>query len=327
MWTWLINAFRVAAPGAIGYFINDVGDAIEKVLPDSFRSKVRSGNGGFTWWFMAIVFLLLGAAVLMLLKVISKGGKRGKLFSWLLALCAITSFAFGEGESGFIFATAFVTLSTGAAVVTTQNMQFVPERIWYTAATQLTGIKISVQEDGTFFDSDANGLTHIGVNRIIGQVTNTYVITLSNGLMKNKNVLFEFTNSAAQTPTVYYDSDSTPKGGNDIPLYMQMMKVPVLVGGNDFTDFATLSLPSLAAGDSVTVLYRDGTIQSNMNRLDLQTLQGFKQSVVNTPIYMIDNLDQRIRSVTVNALAAQTGYIQRLVPSVNRGVIAGQLGG
>jgi len=327
MWAWIINAFRVAAPGAIGYFINDIGDAVDKFIPEGWRDKIRGKDGGLAWWFIALLFLMLGGVVMVVLKLVSKGGKRGKMFSILLGLGAAFSFYYGAGEAGFILGTALVTLTTGAGVVTSQNMNFVPERIWFSAGTQLTGIKVSVQEDGTVFDSSADGLTHIGVNRIIGQVTNAYVITLATGLMKNKNVLLEFTNSAAQTPIIYYDSDSTPKNvGNDIPLYLQMMKVPLLIGGNDFTDFATLSLPSLAAGDSITILYKDGTIQANMSRADLQMIQGFKQTVVNTPIYMVDNLDQNIKSVTVNCLAAQTGFLQRAVASVSRGVVAGQLG-
>jgi hypothetical protein len=290
------------------------------MLPASIQSKTTGQDGGFAKWFLAIVFLLLGGVVFIILKMVSKG-KRGKMFLLLLSVGATLSFFFGSGEAGFIMATALVTLTTGNGVVTATNLTFLPERIWYAAGTQLTGIKISIQGDGTVFDSDANGLTHVGVSRVIGQVTNGYVITLANSLFKNKNVLFEFTNSAAQTPIVYYDSDSQAK----VPLYLQMAKVPLLIGGNDFVDFATLSLPSLAATDLITINYADGTVQAGLTRVDLQYRLGFVQNVVNTPIYTIDNLDQSIKSVTVLAGAAQTGYVQRWAPSVRGGSIAGQI--
>lgn len=318
MIAWLLNALRFAAPASIGYFVNDVAGWINNLLPANIQEKT-TGSNGYAKWFLAIVFLLLGGVVFIVLKMLSKGKRGGKMFGFVLFMLWAGSAYSGNAE--MITATALVTLTTGAAVVTSANLTFVPERLWYTAATQLSGIKVSIQGDGTSFDADANGLTHVGVNRIIGQVTNTYIITLANGLFKNKNTLLEFTNSAAQTPIIYYDSDSTSK----TPLYLQMAKVPLLVGGNDFTDFATLSLPSLAATDLITVNYADGTVQAGLTRLDIQTRLGFTQNVVNTPVYMIDNNDQSIRSVTVLAGAAQTGYVQRWTGSVRGGSIAGQI--
>jgi len=310
----LMNVLRWMAPAAIGYFANDVGDAVSKVTPDGAKSKIP----GWAWPVIGMFVLALG--VWFLFAKILKG-KRGKLFSVFLAGAACYLLDGGSFlSSGVMLGTVLVTLTTGAAVVTPANLQFLPERISYAAATQLNGIKITVQGDGVVFDSDANGLTHMGVSRVIGQVTNNYVFTLANGLLKNKNVLFEFTNSAAQTPVVYFDSDSQEPN----PLFLQMMKVPILVGGNDFTDFATLALPSLAAADSITVLYRDGTVQANMTRADLQYKLGFIQNVVNTPLYFIDNYDMRIKSVSVNAAAAQTGYMQRFVPSLSGAMVAGQ---
>jgi len=237
-------------------------------------------------------------------------------------LCYALDVYFGF-DSTAVLATALVTLTTGAAVVTPSNLQFLPERIEYVAATQLSGIKVTVQGDGVVFDSDANGLTHMGVNRVIGQLTNSYVLTLGDGVFKNKNVLFEFTNSAAQTPIIYYDSDSSAPQGQ-LPLFLQAMKVPVLVGGNDYTDFSTLSFPSMAATDSITILYQDGTVQANMNRQDLQYRLGYTQAIVNTPIYQIDNYNKNIKSVTFIAVAAQTAYMQRWAPSLKGTAVKGQ---
>ncbi|HEU5291679.1 MAG TPA: hypothetical protein VFU05_13610 [Cyclobacteriaceae bacterium] len=319
----LINAFRLAGSAAIGYFANDVASGVQKLLPASTQQKTVDSSGRPAWWFMAIILLLLGGVFFIIFKMIF--GKKAKTaFSIILVggVCYAIDCYMGIDSSAML-ATALVTLTTGAGVLTSANLSFLPERIEYVAATQLTGVKVTVQGDGVVFDSDANGLTHIGVNRVIGQLTNSYVLTLADGVFKNKNVLFEFTNSAAQTPIVYYDSDSSAPIGQ-LPLFLQMMKVPLLVGGNDFTDFATLSLPSLAAGDSITVLYQDGTVQANMNRQDLQYRLGYTQNIVNTPIYQIDNYNKMIKSVTVNCLAAQTGYMQRWAPSLKGTAVKGQ---
>jgi len=325
MWPILLNAIRLAASGAIGYFANDAARAVDKLLPADIQTKTKDASGGFAWWFVAVVMLLLGGIIFIVFNMIAGKGKKGKLFS-LISLTAVAyalDSYFGFGGNDFVYATALVTLTTGAAVLTSANLAFLPERLEYVAATQLSGVKVTVQGDGVVFDSDANGLTHVGVSRVIGQLTNSYILTLANNLMKAKNVLFEFTNSAAQTPVIYYDSDSSPAKG-EVPLFLQMMKVPLLIGGNDFIDFSTLSLPSLAAGDSVTVLYQDGTVQANMNRQDLQYRLGYSQNIVNTPIYQIDNYNRNIKAVTVVCLAAQTGYLQRFAPSLSGSMIKGQ---
>lgn len=214
------------------------------------------------------------------------------------------------------------TLTTGAGVVTTFNTTYVPKWFSYVAATQLTGVKITVQGEGVIFDSDANGLNHCGVNRLFGQVTNGYLFTIANGFIKGKNVIWEFTNSAAQTPVVYVNSDETPAGGNQEPeMYLQLLRQAILANsGMNFDKFATLSLPSLAATDQVNVLNIDGT-QQQWLRADLQIALGLTQNIVNTPVYMVDNFDQRTKMVNIIAGAAQTAYVQRWVVATSGGMI------
>jgi len=328
MWPILLNAFRLAGSAAIGYFANDAATGVSKLLPASIQDKTLNANRtGFAWWFIALILLLMGGIFFIVFKMLA--GKKAKAFLILIAggACYALDYYFGTsilfGDGFGTYATALVTLTTGATVVTPANLSFLPERINYVAATQLSGVKITVQGDGVVFDSDANGLTHVGVNRVIGQLTNSYTLTLADGVFKNKNVLFEFTNSAAQTPVIYYDSDSSAPVGT-LPLFLQMMKVPVLIGGNDFSDFATLSFPSMAATDSITILYQDGTVQANMNRQDLQYRLGYTQNVINTPIYQIDNFNKNIKSVTFVAVAAQTAYMQRWAPSLKGTAVKGQ---
>lgn len=325
MWTWIINILRSAGPAAIGYFINDVATWVNGFLPSSIQGKTKNGSA---WWFILVLMLVMAAVLFFIIRMIMPKGKKGKgAFVLVASATGLTYFLdqfLGLGLDAVVYATSLVTLTTGAAVVTTANLAFLPERIAFAAATQLTGVKISVQGDGVVFDSDANGLTHVGVNRVLGQVTNNYVLTLANSLIPAKNVLFEFTNSAAQTPTVFYDSDSKPVQGIP-PMFLQMAKAPILVGGNDFSDFATISLPSLAAGDSITVLYVDGTIQANMNRADLQYKLGYTQNIVNTPIYQIDNYNRTVKQVTITALAAQTAYVQKWTPSLKGSIAAGEV--
>lgn len=216
------------------------------------------------------------------------------------------------------FAVLLGTLTTGAAVVTTFNTTYVPKFVSYVAATQLTGLKITVQGDGVIFDSDANGLDSAGVIRQFGQLSNQFQITLSNGLISGKNVIWEFTNSAAQTPSIYVSSDETPAPGR--AMYLQLLRQAVLANsGQNFTDFATLAFPSAASGDVINILYNDGT-QQQFNRAELLAYLQFTQNVV-TSRYTIDNFAGRIKTVNILAGSAQTAYVQRWVPAVKGGMV------
>lgn len=220
--------------------------------------------------------------------------------------------------AGGSYAVLLGTLTTGAAVVTTFNTTYVPKFVSYVAATQLTGLKITVQGDGVIFDSDANGLDSAGVIRQFGQLSNQYQITLSNGLISGKNVIWEFTNSAAQTPSVYVSSDETPAPGR--AMYLQLLRQAVLANsGQNFTDFATLAFPSIAAADVVNILYNDGT-QQQFNRAEILAYLQYTQNVVSSR-YTIDNFAGRIKTVNILAGSAQTAYVQRWVPAVKGGMV------
>jgi len=234
----------------------------------------------------------------------------------VIAIAAALSYYFG-GEAGLITAVALGTLTSGAAVVTTFNSTYLPKYMTYVAATQLTGVKITAQGDGVIFDSDAVGLNHLGVIRLQGQATTQYVFTLANGFIQGKNIIWEFTNSAAQNPVIYVSSDETKLQS---PMYMQLLRQAVLANsGQTFTDFASISFPSIGATDQVNILYNDGT-QQQLNRVDLTSQLCFTQNIVNN-IFTIDNFAMRIKSVNIIG-AAQTAYVQRWQPASGIGMIS-----
>jgi len=320
----LMAALRLAAPASIGYFMNDAFTFLGKTF--SWFQPVETDSSGASRIKLIYVvgyFIFGGFIVYMLLKFFSKGKRKGSLFSWLIAagqLYFAYYHLFTDPENGVLMATILITLTTGAAVVTTQNSTWIPKYMWYTAATQLSNVKLTVQGDGVVFDIDTNGLNHCGVNRVLGQVTNTYLFRLANGFIKGKNVLWEFTNSAAQVPSIYIDNDQTPPPGKE--LYLQAIRQPIVgPGGTDLDDFITLSVPSFSATDYVNMLFSDGTQQANMARQDLQALLELTQNVVNSPIYMIDNWGQRVKKVNLQVGATQTAYIQRWVAPVRNGMI------
>jgi hypothetical protein len=211
-----------------------------------------------------------------------------------------------------LIANTLVILTTGAAVLTSKDATYLPQFIGYTATTQLTGVKVTTLDGGVICDLDATGLTALrGILRK-GVVTNGTVIQLANGLIPAKNILFEFTNSAAQTPTIFaWSEEQYPQ----TPYYIQSIRTKAFANvALDISDFAYVSMPSMAAADQVNIYFKDGLTQT-VRREELQYSLMDSQNEVNTPNYAIDNTNQRIVRVQFIGVADQTLYIVRFVSS------------
>lgn len=196
------------------------------------------------------------------------------------------------------------TLTTGAGVVTTLDLNYLPQAIGFVAATQLTGIKIEVLGVGVVMDLDANGITAHGRATLIGYPTNSYVLDLADGKILNKVVTMTFTNSAAQTPDIFGFGD---KEGTGI---IQVTRGKVFAGTQaTFEGFGMLYLPSLAANDKVTVEFDNG-LSEIFEREDLQFASGYIQ---NYPQYQVNNLKGNINRVIVQAASDQSVYIAKYI--------------
>jgi hypothetical protein len=192
------------------------------------------------------------------------------------------------------------TLTTGVGIVTTLDLQYVPEAIGYVSATQLTAFKAEVLGEGVICDLDAAGLTAVGNHRLLGKPANGYVIPLADGMVKGKSLRLTFTNGAAAMPDIFAFGDNIGS------VYVRTNKATILLNNNtQLQKFGALFLPSLAAGDKVTATYEDGLTQI-WDRDDIALKSGFFQ---NTAGYVIDNLDGTIKNVQVLVAATQTAYL------------------
>jgi malate synthase len=68
----------------------------------------------------------------------------------------------------------------------------------------------------------------------------------------------------------------------------------------------------MAAADIVNVLY-DDTTQQPKTRQDLLAGLQYTQNVINTPIYMLDNHQERIVQAQIAPSAQMTAYVQRWI--------------
>ena len=195
------------------------------------------------------------------------------------------------------------TLTTGAAVQTTINLNYVPQYLYYVATTQLTGIKVTVEGDGTILDLDADGLSAVSGIRRFGAVADSYLIPLADGLVKNKVTEIVFTNSAAQTPDVYAFSLQNARA------YITSFRQLVLANSQqDVMDFAYLGIKSGTANDIYQVEFANGLVQ----RFNLTEFKGWVTLYSNeVDADVIDNVEQNIRTVQVNPDTDRTIYVTK----------------
>lgn len=197
---------------------------------------------------------------------------------------------------------AIGTVTTGVGVVSTFNMTFVPQYIHYVAATQLTGLKVTVLGDGVVTDLDAAGLSAVYNIRQFGQVTNGYTIPIADGLIPGKNVEITVTNSAAQTPILY--AIAVQKG----QAYIQCLRQTALANsGVVLEKFAYLAIPAAAAADDLNVTYVDGLVQKVMSA-ELPAIANLYQSA---SLAIIDNVEGFIDTVQFTPAANRTVYVVR----------------
>jgi len=197
---------------------------------------------------------------------------------------------------------AIGTMTTGVGVVSTFNMTFVPQYIAYVAATQLTGLKVTVLGDGVITDLDAAGLSAVYNIRSYGQVANGYMIPVADGLIPSKNVEITATNSAAQTPILY--AIALQKG----TAYIQCLRQTALANsGIQLQKFAYIAIPAIAATDILNITYVDGLVQ-NLASAELAFIAQLNESA---SLNVIDNVEGFIDLVQFTPSANRTVYVVR----------------
>lgn len=198
--------------------------------------------------------------------------------------------------------------SIAASSTASFNSTFVPQYISFTIATIPTSFQIQVQGDGIIFNLDGSGLTSMGRIRLIGNVANTYVFQLADGLINGKNVTVTIANATAAQLDIYYDSQQAGS------FYCTtLIQNAILNSGMVLKKFAYAAFPNAAAGDLFQVQFTNNTVQT-MNRLDLQNLLQYKQNIV-TALYNLDNIAPAIvDSVTFIPVASQNVYVMWYQP-------------
>lgn len=201
-------------------------------------------------------------------------------------------------------------LTTASGIVTSIPLTWVPESIFYVAATQLLGLTIESIDSGVITNLDGAGLTSFGLANHTDRVTNGYLIPIANGKIAGKNIDLTFTNSAAQTPIIY--APTTRSAGRN-PLFVQSVQQQALAdSGILLQDFSRAYFPNAAAADIFQITYRGG-LTYKTTREELQAVLAIGNVIANGAAdYMINNTLGNIVMVQFIPAATQTIYVQRL---------------
>lgn len=196
------------------------------------------------------------------------------------------------------------TIASGVGTSTTFQLPYLPERLRYIAATQLTGLKVNVLGVGVITDLDANGLTALGRMGWVGDVTNGYQIPMADGYIPNVNVEITVVNSAAVAIDLYVES--TNKGGFG---YIRNLRQTAFASTPlELKKFSMLGLTNTGATDDLDITFADGYV----NKVTIAELPflAVPYQTNSMTAKVIDNRNGKITSVRFIPAAQQTVYIQ-----------------
>ena len=205
-----------------------------------------------------------------------------------------------------------------AAGSLTFNTTFIPQFIVVrgVAGADLTGDitgQINVQGDGLIFNLDAAGFDAMSNihQYLVAASRNTIgrVFQLATSLVTGKNTFWTFTNGDAADVQIFgYSKVKAMKSA----YYTYLTQLVLANSGADFGDFAYMTIPALAAGDNLSVLYNDGLMDANRTLRELAADNAYYQ----TPDqFAIDNVaPARVKMVTITPVANRNIYLLRYQP-------------
>lgn len=208
-------------------------------------------------------------------------------------------------ESGILPILIF-TAPGGVATPFNFPLPMLPQILSYTAATALTDLRISTQEDGVLHDFNAAFIAALnGYMKVGAMLANTITLRLATGECK-RNVFVNGTTAAAGAVNFYAQSDNAQgKGGSIAVPFKSQMQTTNALTPLVFQNFTALFIPAMATlTDYADILFTSGHTQ-RFEREDLLNLSSYYQQVEG---YIINNWQGKIHTATLRTAAACPVY-------------------
>lgn len=195
-------------------------------------------------------------------------------------------------------------LYTSPAVAGTYqfNLTYLPEFLtWNDAGAPITLLRVETQEDGVLANYNAAAIAAINGFMLLGtQAANQVFLRIADGHISNRNATITVTTAAAAAISFFGGSDNI----GALPWEMKNAAILAL-NPTEFQNFTAIFVPTLAAGDRVTVEFADGHKQV-MAPADLRALSSFFNQVAGI---IINNVQSYIHKVIIEAAAATPAYV------------------
>lgn len=196
------------------------------------------------------------------------------------------------------------TVAGGVGIVTTIDVTWLPEFFFYNPPSTPSSFKLEILGEGVMIDLEGAGQNILKDWRKMNSAADLFYIPAADGIIKGKQIQLTVVSSHATAFDIYGSGDNAGTG------FMQTMQQTILANsGTEFTKFAALFLPNLAATDSVTITYEDDLVQI-WNLLDLE---GFSSNYQVETHAQVDNLEGTIRNLNVLVGIQQVCYLTRFV--------------
>jgi hypothetical protein len=201
-------------------------------------------------------------------------------------------------------------ITLGVGVSTTVNLTWVPQVIHFDVGTVPTSIKVNVLgEAGVILDLDGDGIKAASRRMRVGNLADQYVLILSDGMIKGKNVEITIINADAAGFNLYGFSEGYGS------TYVQSLTQKVFANsGQTFKKFSCIAIPDLAATDQLTFNFRTGFSQL-MAFEDVRMSASVDTYVDDTDSdFRINNDDASLSSINYIPAADTSVYVFRFLP-------------
>jgi hypothetical protein len=223
----------------------------------------------------------------------------------LLAVSVITINHFLPGHPGLILGTVVFTAPGGIATPFAWNMPYMPQFLIWNNVVPLTSLMVETKEDGVLHSFNAAALAAINGYMMVGaQAANINMLRLADGRVDPRGVTISGVTSAAGA--IAFNECSDTYGTKLFKSTNGQIRAGV---PETFQDFTAIWVPTMAAGDTAEVTYRNGHRQT-YNIAELAALSPLYQEV---PGILINNINAYISRVTFTCAALTPAYIRSVL--------------
>jgi len=180
--------------------------------------------------------------------------------------------------------------------------------MWNDAGNPITDLQVETKEDGVIINYLAAGLAAVNGFCAVGAMpANQVCLRLANGFLPDRNCTI--TGHTAAAGVINFNINSDCMGTNP---FLYSNAAIVAANPTMFTDFTAVFIPAMAAGDTAEVNYRLKNGSYYRQVYNIEELAALSINYNDAAGIIINNMNARIKDVTVFCAALHPAYVIRI---------------